>query len=159
MSEDIKIDFTPSIDDEGRKELLWESREEDLLLEWCTECKKRSALHDIQGKRNKVRFSIFGIPSVLMPIMLGGVSGVVPCNSLIYSLGFMGSGLFSGVNMFFNFGKKAQLHLDYSSKFSELANDILAELCKPKRHRVACDVYLERVKMSFNALCSQSPTL
>jgi hypothetical protein len=160
MSEDIKIDFTPSSEDNpDRMELLWESREEDLLLEWGAICKSKSIQHDTQGKTNKMRFGVFGVPSVLIPIVLGGLSSVAPSNSLIYSLGMMGSGLFSGVNMFFNFSKKAQQHFEYSGKFAELATEIETELCKPKKHRIACDIYLERIKISFNALCSQSPPL
>jgi hypothetical protein len=160
MSDDIQLDITPSSSDNSdRKELLWESRQEQLLKQWCSDCKTRGAQHDAQGKRNKRKFAIFGIPSVLMPIVLGGVSGVVQYNSLIYSLGMMSSGLFSGVNLFFNFSKKTQLHFEYSNKFNELSTEIETELCKPRRHRIACDVYLERTRMSFNYLCCQAPNL
>jgi hypothetical protein len=71
----------------------------------------------------------------------------------------MMSGLFSGVSMFFNFGKKQQSHLQYSSKYFELSNDIECELSMPKRHRIACDVYMERVKLKYNNLCNQAPDL
>jgi len=42
-------EHTPSsIDDCTRKELLWENREEKLLLIWCKDCKKRAYKHEIK---------------------------------------------------------------------------------------------------------------
>tara|TARA_R110000823_G_C15786269_1_gene485657 strand:+ start:112 stop:606 length:495 start_codon:yes stop_codon:yes gene_type:complete len=149
----------PSFDDENRKELLWERREETLLKKWANDCLNRSLQHDEKGKKNKILFSIFGIPTMLIPIILGGVGSVVPCHSLSYSLGIMGTGLFSGISMFFNFGKKEQLHFEYQNKFFELFNEIEAELSKPKKHRIACDVYLEKIKQTYGNYCSLSPTL
>ena len=154
------VEHTPtSIDDENRKELPWETREEKLLLKWCDDCRKRSKAHDMKGKKNKIKFAIFGIPSILIPIILGGVASVVPCYSIIYSTVMMGSGLISGVSMFFNFGKKEQEHFNFMNKFFELANEIESELSKPKRFRVACDVYVEKIKQEYNSLCKHSPTL
>tara|TARA_R110000782_G_scaffold58835_2_gene122559 strand:+ start:3008 stop:3517 length:510 start_codon:yes stop_codon:yes gene_type:complete len=149
----------PSTDDPNRKELPWEKREENLLISWCDDCKSRSKAHDVKGKRHKLQYAVFGVPSVLIPIMLGGVASVVPCQSIIYSVSMMLSGLFSGVSMFFNFGKKQQHHLNFSSQYFELSNDIECELSKPKRHRTACDVYMEGVKIKYNNMCRQAPDL
>ena len=161
--DEIKIDRRrvprSSKDDPSRVEMLWEQRGESVLLRWCDECEKRTIQHKIHGKRNKLRYAVFGIPTILIPIVLGGVHSVVPCHSLLYGLAMMAAGLFSGVNMFFNFGKKQQAHFDYMNKFEELSNEIQAELCKPKRHRVACDVYLEKIKQHYGALLSQSPLI
>lgn len=159
--EDLIIDITPpsSVDDENRKELLWEKREEKVMCKWCEDCKYRSIQHGKKGKKKKFLFGLFGIPTMLIPIVLGGVSSIVPCHSLVYSLGMMGTGLFSGISMFFNFGKKEQLHFEYENRFFELSNEIDSELSKPKKHRVACDVYMEKIKQEYNKCCSQSPTL
>jgi len=153
------ISLSSSIDDENRKELPWEYTEEKLLLTWSDDSKKRSARHYIGGKRNKVKFAVFGVPSILIPIILGGVAPVVGCNSMIYSIGMMGAGIFSGMNLFFNFGKKEQEHFDYMNKFGEFSNEIESELSKPKRFRVACDVYIERMKLKYHSLCDQSPII
>ena len=160
MSDEFHMDITPpSVDDDQRKELLWERREESLLLQWCEDCKSRSGQHEKKGNLNKTKFGLFSIPSILIPIILGGVSSVVPCHSLIYSLGMMSAGLFGGVNAFFNFGKKESEHFEFMNRFFELANEIESELSKPKRHRIACDVYVEKIKQIYNKLCSASPTL
>ena len=160
MSDDSRVDITPpSVDDNQRKELLWERREEKVLLQWCEDCKRRSARHDTKGKMNKIKFGLFTVPSILIPIILGGVSPVVPCHSLVYSLGMMSAGLFGGINAFWNFGKKESEHFEFMNRFFELANEIESELCKPKAARIACDVYMEKIKQIYNKLCSVSPTL
>jgi hypothetical protein len=156
----VELDHTPqSFDDENRKELPWENREEKLLSKWCDDCKKRSLEHGIHGKKNKIRYAVFSIPSIFIPIVLGGFASIVKCQSIIYSLGMMSSGLFSGVCVFFNFGKKMQFHNEYSNKYFELSNEIESELIKPKCHRISCHVYMEKIKLRYNGLVSHSPTL
>ena len=161
MNKDVELDITPpsSLDDEQRKELLWERREEELIQKWIDDCKVRSLRHGKKAKQYKIRYASVGLPSILIPIVLGGLSPVIPCNTLEYSLVLMMAGLFSGVSMFFNFGKKEVEHATYSNKFFKLVNDIEMELSKPKRHRVACDVYMEKIKNEYNALVLSSPDL
>jgi hypothetical protein len=152
MSE--KREHTPpsSIDDENRKELLWEKREERLLLKWVEDMRKRSAVHDKLGRKNKILYSVFGIPSVLIPIVIGGLTPILECNTLVYSVGMIVTGLFTATNVFFNFSKKTHQHFESQKKMFELANDIETELSKPKRFRVECSVYMERIKLSYNLL-------
>jgi hypothetical protein len=161
MNDDLRIEITPtsSVDDENRKELLWEKREEKVLNRWYEDCLLRSKSHRDRGKKEKCLFITFGIPNIIIPIILGGISSIVPCYSLSYSLGMMATGLFSGISIFFNFGKKEQLNYEYQNRFFELACNIEMELSKPKRHRIACDVYLEKIKQEYNKYCSLSSNL
>ena len=160
-TKDIELDITPpsSLDDEQRKELLWERREEDVIQKWVDDCRLRSDKHGKKAKQYKIKYACVGIPSILIPIILGGLSPVIPCHTLEYSLFLMSAGVFSGINMFFNFGKKQGEHNTYSNKFFKLVNDVEMELSKPKRHRIACDVYMEKVKNEYNALVLSSPDL
>lgn len=161
MNKDIELDITPpsSLDDDARKELLWEKREEDIIMKWIDDCKIRSNKHGKKAKEYKVKYACVGLPSILIPIVLGGLSPVVQCHTLEYSLVLMLAGLFSGCLMFFNFGKKEMEHNTYSNKFFKLLNEVEAELSKPKRHRIACDVYIEKIKNEYNSLVLASPDL
>lgn len=161
MNKDIEVEITPpsSLDDDARKELLWERREEQLIEKWIDDCKIRSDKHCKKAKEFKIKYACVGLPSVLIPIVLGGLSPVIPCHTLEYSLVLMLAGLFSGVGLFFNFGKKEMEHHTYSNKFFKLITEIEAELSKPKRHRIACDVYIERVKNEYGSLTLASPDL
>ena len=149
--------LTSSEDDYNRKELLWEQREENILIGWRNDCKIRCDQQKLCGKRERMKYVFFGIPTMVVPIILGGISPIIPCNSLGYSLGMMSSGIISGISIFFNFGKKTQEHFEFSSRFFELMTDIDSELCKPKQHRMACDVYIEKIKQRYNTLVSNSP--
>jgi hypothetical protein len=159
--DDIKMDITPpsSVDNDQRKELLWEKREEDLIRSWSLDCIARSVLHNKKSKENKIKFGIFGLPLVLIPIILGGISPLIQCNSLISSIVLMFSGLFSGITVFFNFGRKQGEHTNTANKFFELNTDISSELAKPKYYRIACDVYLEQIKNRYNSIILSAPDI
>lgn len=161
MNKDIELDITPpsSLDDDQRKELLWEKREEGIIMKWIDDCRVRSLKHGKKAKEYKVKYACVGLPSVLIPIVLGGLSPVIPCHTLEYSLVLMSASLFSGCLMFFNFGKKEMEHNTYSNKFFKLITEVEMELSKPKRHRIACDVYMEKVKNEFNSLVLSAPDL
>ena len=160
-NKDIELDITTpsSHDDEHRKELLWEKREEELIMKWIADCKVRSKKHSTKAKEYKIKYACIGLPSILIPIVLGGLSPVIQCHTLEYSLVLMSSGLFSGIGMFFNFGKKQVEHNTYSNQFFKFIKEVEAELSKPKSHCIACDVYIEKVKNEYNSLVLASPYL
>jgi hypothetical protein len=153
-------DLTPtsSQDDFERKELPWESREEILLIEWSEDFKKKSNQHAANEKKNKILFGLFSIPAILIALTLAGMSEVIPCNSHIYGICMSVSAVFNGINMFFNFGKKTEEHHNFSNKYFQLHSEIQCELSKPKKHRVACDLYMEKIKYQYFALSKYCPS-
>ena len=142
-----------------RKELLWETREETLLQVWCENAKARSINHKRLGKRQKLKYTVFGIPSIAIPIVLGGLSQAFPCHSILTQGGLAIAALFSSINLFFNFGAKEQLHFEFCNKYFTLCTEIKSELSKPKSKRQSCDAFLEKIKGEYNNLVSQSPVL
>lgn len=161
FKEVFPMEVTPpsSLDDDQRKELLWESREEHIVSKWAEDCRERSEKHDTKSKEFKVKYRLIGLPSVLIPIILGGFSPLLPCHSLEYSLGLMSAGIFSGLVMFFNYGKKQVEHSTFSNKYFNLVTEIEGEMSKPRKHRIACDVYLEKTKNEYNSLVQSAPDL
>ena len=95
----------------------------------------------------------------MIPVILGGVSGIIQCHSLSYSIIMMVSALFNATLMFFNFGKKQSDHSNYANLYIELSYEIESELCKPKSHRPACDVFLEKIKSKYTNLIKTSPDI
>ena len=67
--------------------------------------------------------------------------------------------IMTGLNGFLNLGKQTQENFQYEGLYSDLVLNIEQELCKPKSHRVACDVYLERVKCNVSKLDLSAPNL
>lgn len=158
MNDDIKIDLTPSssVDNENRKELLWETQEEQLLEKWMEEMYECSKKQGIKGKRTKKIYALIGLPATLLPIILSGLSSI-EIDPLLNSLLMITTGSLIGISTFFNLGKKFAQHFEYEHKYDELARELDKELQKPKRHRIACDLYMEKIYMSYNGLNARAP--
>lgn len=155
-SEDTSI---TSQDDLNRKELLWEKREEKIFFKWLENCRIKTKKHDNKSKLCKIKYGICSIPSITIPIIVSGLSSSISCDSTENSILMMITALFTCVNTFFNYGKRQEKHEQYSNKYFELANEIESELSKPKRHRIACDVYMEKIKQKYNNLHATEPNL
>lgn len=68
-------------------------------------------------------------------------------------------GILSGINTFFNYGKKENLHNQYQGLYDELACFIQHELVKPKKYRIACDVFLEKINNKMSNLNNHAPII
>ena len=160
--EDLKIDLTPdsnksSEDDPLRKELLWERREEQLLLKWGDNIKQKSIKHKSKALTNKKMYHIISIPVIITPLIIGGINGMVDIAPITFSILMIFSSILAGVNTFFNFSKKSTLHLEFEGKYNELHVSIEKEMAIPKKHRMAADVFLERIQQTYNHLNNYAP--
>lgn len=144
-----------SKDSDSRKELLWEEREQNLLLRWKDQMEKQAKLHKKSGRRYKKLYAIFGVPSALIPIITSGLTNFI--SPLTQSILMITTGTLIGISTFFNLGRKYTEHLEFQARYDELARDLEKELAKPKRHRVACDVYMERIYLQFSGLNARAP--
>ena len=160
---DDNIDISPpssqSQDDNQRKELLWENREEILLEEWMENMEAQSKKHRVKGDKFKQLYKLFGIPAILIPIALSSLSNQLEGSPLINSMLMLLAGICSGISNFLNFGRLYSEHYNYEQLYNEMANELKKELSKPKRHRIACDVFMERVYMRYSALNSGAPNV
>jgi hypothetical protein len=160
--EDFKVDFTPpsnksSEDDINRKELLWEKREEQLLLKWCDNIKQKAINHKAKALTNTKIYHITSIPVIIIPLVIGGINGLVDIAPITFSILMIFSSIIAGVNTFFNFAKKSILHFEFEGKYNELHVSIEKELSIPKIHRTAADVFLERIQQTYNHLNNYAP--
>lgn len=150
-------DTATSQDDLYRKELLWEKREEKIFIKWLENCKIKSEKHERKYKICKIKYGICSIPAITIPIVVSSLNSTISCDGLENSILMMITALFTCINTFFNFGKRQEKHEQYSNKYFELANEIETELSKPKRHRISCDVYMEKIKQKYNFLHATEP--
>ena len=163
IEEDIAIDLTSmsdsSKDDLNRKELLWESREEVLLEKWMLDMFDSSKKQGICGKKYKKLYAVFGVPSILMPLIMSGFTAQLEKQPLISSLLMITTGSLIGISTFFNLGKRFTQHFEYEHRYYELALEIEKEMKKPKKHRIACDVYIEKIYMTYCGLNARAPNV
>jgi len=155
----LDVNSQSSKDDPARKELLWESREENLLKKWCQEMKQQSKQHRAAGQRFKTLYAGFGFPAVMLPASLSALGGVLEDHSLVNTLLLVLASVLSGISTFWNFGQKYQKHFEYENRYNTLSLEVEMELCKPKSLRTACDVYTQKILSDFAKLNESSPDI
>ena len=148
-----------SEDNIDRVELLWDSRNQDLIIHWANECKQNSKLHHTAGKKFKLLYNIVGVPTMLVPILVGSFSSQLAVSPITQSVLMLCSGALSTISQFFDFSGRSAAHFEYEARYSELAAAIDVECCKPKARRIAADVYLEHCLNARNRLGAGAPVL
>jgi len=148
-----------SVDDPNRREVLWETRLEDLCKKWKEDSLSRSAEHDKKAREMKRKGTYLSIPSIVIPLILSGISNITSDLPLVNSSLMAFVSILTGVNVFFNFPKKQQQHFEYSAKFFKLSIDVEKEMSKRKKNRIAADVYLEKISNDYNNLTFNAPPL
>ena len=148
-----------SKDDPNRKELLWEKREEDVVRKWVKDMKEQAKKHYKAGKKNKRLHEWITVPSILIPVIASGLTPLLQPYPYVSTGLMLTVGVLTGVNGFYNFASKKEKHLNYEGLYSVLSIEIEKELCKPKKNRLACDVYLESISMKKTQLDLSAPLL
>jgi len=156
---ELKIrDITPPSLDRERDEMLWDVKPENQLKIWKEEIDLKSKHHKKIGIRNKKLYIIFTIPSIIIPLVIAGLNGVVDILPITISCLMIFASVISTISSFINFGKKSQMNYEYDSKYDELSLTIELELCKKKIDRIAVDIFLERIFQRYNSLNATAPT-
>ena len=148
---------TVSTDSPERKELLWEQREEDLITKWRAYCLTQSASHGVRARQLKHKFNMASIPAIMLPVILSGFSSLLQPYPYITSSAMVVTATCTGLSAFFDFGSKSQKHFNSEGAYADLSLALESEMCKPKRHRTACDVFLEKTRSSISRLDQNAP--
>jgi hypothetical protein len=104
-------------------------------------------------------YIFFSLPAIIIPILVTGLSNYLQDYPYVVPLAMIFVGITSGVNSFFNFSKKVEQHNLYSDLYSELYSEIHSEMTKPKKNRIASDVFVEKTKNRINFLKQSGPDL
>lgn len=149
--------------DVDREEMKWGEPQEKQICIWQDQCLTQSQLHGKASRYNKRLYYATSLPVALLPLIGSAIQSLIvaPCGKppLISVCVGVASGAIAGLNTIFNFGHKDQLHAEYENRFRELYVDIQKEMSKPKKFRIACDVYLESVSSNLNRLAATAPPL
>jgi hypothetical protein len=148
-----------SVDNPLRKELLWEPREEIVVHEWKNRCDEASRAHGKKARRVKKLFTALSIPTIILPLVLSGFAEYLTEHPTTSSVLLLTTASLTGLNAFLNYGKRTQLHFNSEANYGDLSLSIQSEMCKPKFQRMACDVYLERIRSQLSGLDKVAPPL
>lgn len=151
-------DENNSTDDDNRRELLWEDREENLIMDITRKCEAIAIRHHIKGAVSKRLYAFWGVPGIILPVVVASLNEYLE-EKYYASVAMLTAAICNTIGTFFNYGKMSQKHFDIAGKYEELSQEVQMEMCKPKRHRIACDVYLQKTVSKFNNLNSNAPNL
>ena len=167
MKEEVAI-FIPkekrtpseSSKDDDRLEMPWMAKQEEFILKIKEQCDELSKQHTVASKSHKKKYIRYSVPAIVLPIVCGAISNLIPkdyeyINGITLSI----TGILTGINTFFNHGKKTEKHNEYAGRYAELAGFIATELSKPKKFRIQLDVYLQTVTGKYNDLNNSAPML
>lgn len=147
-----------STDDVGRKELLWTKKIEDVIKGWHHNCLNFASTHGKRAKYHKKIFYWLSIPAAVIPMALASSSELITENwKIITIVSLITTGTINIVIGFKNPGKRAESHLNFESLYNQLAVEITSELVKPKCHRQAADVFIQRIMDRYNSLNDRAP--
>ncbi len=143
-----------------RIDLPWSTNTESELQNIQKSCYQLANDHHKGMKRTKLRYTIFGLPSMLIPLVIGGTGSYIDERyDWVRSTALIVTAINSGILQFFNFGQKSSNHNETSGKYSELGDLIKLELAKPEKFRVSCDVFMERIFVKYQNINSTAPVL
>jgi len=160
IKEESKKSDSSSKDDPNREEMPWDSKREEFVWKIHKDCIEKSTAYDTASRSAKKKYTRYALPGVVVPIVMSVVSPHLPQDySYVDGIALAGIAVLNGLNTFFNFGKKFSNYNEFSGKYADLAGYIDVEMSKPKRFRVALDVFLERVSTKKSFLDANAPFL
>jgi len=150
--------------DPNRMEERWNSRLEKYIKHMRNIADTQSHLHEQAGYHFKKRNNYFGLPSVLIPLIMAPVSLMLESKessegAYVNAAGFMITGIFTGIYSFFKYGEKMERHFSFSSRYSDIVTDIESELIKERSFRMHADVMIMKVKLSLDHLNNTAPVV
>jgi hypothetical protein len=148
--------------DESRDEEPWDTPQEKLLIEWRDASRSSATAHEQSARLCKKKNIWFGLPSLMIPMLMAPLSGALKDNdniSFIETAAFMTTAITSAMVQFFNFSGKTEKHFAFSARYADLVTDIDQELSKPRHFRQQVDVFTLRIKMIYDGLNRSAPDL
>ena len=156
LSDEEKIQIISDSVDIDRVEMKWNNNLEKKLQEWMDLCKDISITHSKMAKKKKRCYYIISIPSILIPLVMGFTQQYFgeehEYYPLISSTGYLLTGSLTALNTFLAYGAKYVEHHVASNQYEEVMYEIDSILIKPKKHRQAADVCMERIKNNIESL-------
>lgn len=148
----------------------WNSTIEEYFYNLREECVIHSKLNTEAGyifKKSKTRW---GLPSVLLPVIMAPFSLMVgwasndSCDKItasdyINSIGYLIVGIVSGVYEYFNFGEKTSKHFSVSLLYDMIISDINLEMTKGLKFRTQADVFMVRITMAMASANNEEPVI
>jgi hypothetical protein len=140
----------------------WNDNLEQYMMDFIYDAKRRSAQHESAGYYFKKLNTRWGLPLVLVPVVMSPVSLMIDKTDgaeYVQACAFMLSGLIAGVYSFFRYGEKLERHFGFAGRYGDVVTDIEAILVRGRQFRGPADVFSTKIKMVMDNLSLTEPTL
>ena len=141
----------------------WSSVNEAYMRYMSGVCKTKSAQHEKAGYSFKSKNTCWGLPLVLVPIMMSPISILIDeesnASKYVNASAFLVTGFIGGVYSFFKYGEKMSNHFNFSARYADVASDIELELIKGREFRTQLDVFSTRIHMMVDNLANTEPVI
>lgn len=139
----------------------WTRDIEELIKHWRNYSIVMSEKHENAGYYIKVKHNWFGLPPILIPLMMTFISQLIPPTSPlsnpINGAMFLFSGITGAVYKWLNLGEQYALHFQYSARFNDIITNIDTELSRQRKFRRPADVFLTEVRCKIDNLNDTAP--
>lgn len=141
----------------------WNDLIENYMRGFIQIARNRERQHRSAGYHFKARNTQWGLPLVLIPVVMSPISLIIE-NESLYSVyinagAFLISGVVAGVYSFFRYGEKMEKHFGFACRYCDLVTDIEAILIRGRSFREPADVCSMKCKMILDNLILTEPTL
>lgn len=148
----------------------WNTTIEDYLSNVRQSCKEHSRLNNDSGYHFKRLKTRFGLPTVLIPIIMSPLSLMVgwmtedTCQTItaadyLSTLGFLAAGVTSAMCQFYDYGDRSKDHFNVSLLFDTILSDIDLELTKARSYRTQADVFLTKISQKMSEALHLEPVI
>jgi hypothetical protein len=148
----------------------WDEGIEAYMTKTVEICTMNANLHSDTGYYYKYKRVLWGLPAILIPIVMSPISLMVgwskgdtcaniTASDYINACGFLITGVLSGVYSFFDYGTKMQVHFQHAGLYDLIKSDIETEMVKHRPYRIHADVFMTRVKMLMDQAAQTEPII
>lgn len=137
----------------------WSDNIENLIIKWKIQCVDQSNIHEISGYKIKSNHNVFGLPPIIIPLVMTYLSQLMGENTKITGLMFLLSGLSGAIYKWLNLGEKYTLHFQYATKYQDIIFKINSELARDRKFRRPADVFITEIMSSMNHLNQSAPDI
>jgi len=148
----------------------WDDMIEQYMQKTLEICVMNSRLHMDTGYHFKRKRVMWGLPAVLVPIIMSPISLMIGWASeaqpdsitaadYVNACGFLVSGVITGVYNFFDYSTKMAKHFHQAGIYDLIKSDVESEMVKHRQFRIKADVFLTRIKMLMDNAAQTDPVI
>lgn len=146
----------------NRLEEGWTKKNDVLVQNWKTKFEELSAAHGAKGMAHKKWHTYIGLPKVMIPGLMTGVTSAFADWEYIYIINFLGfatTTLLTAYYDFYGFAEQKQKNDQHSAAYADMVSTIDVNQARGPEFREPADRFIEKLQASYDYLTKTAPDL